>query len=157
MTIILSVSKLPGLECPARRRKTAQGLVRRVRIVLTATDGLENKALAKQLSAERTRSASGVEGMPSVGSIASKRNLALGLRAQSTISESLRSSAAPWKRPRIQRTGACVRWPGPQDKPRRPSTGSGAPSNCNRIAARHSSYWRTRCSWRRCATFSGYI
>ena len=41
-----------SLEGLARRRKTAQGLARRARIVLAAADGLENKAIVERLGAD---------------------------------------------------------------------------------------------------------
>ena len=40
------------MEGLARRRKTAQGLARRARIVLAAADGLENKAIVERLGAD---------------------------------------------------------------------------------------------------------
>ena len=43
--IVLSEAERRELEGLARRRKTAQGLARRARIVLAAADGLENKAI----------------------------------------------------------------------------------------------------------------
>ena len=42
VAIILSASERRELEGLARRRKTTQGLTRRVRIVLAAADGLES-------------------------------------------------------------------------------------------------------------------
>ena len=45
VAITLSEAERRELEGLARRRKTAQGLARRARIVLAAADGLENKAI----------------------------------------------------------------------------------------------------------------
>jgi uncharacterized protein YjcR len=47
----LSAAERRELEALARRRKTAQGLARRARIVLAAADGLENKAIVEKLGA----------------------------------------------------------------------------------------------------------
>ena len=52
VAIILSESERRELESLARRRKTAQGLARRARIVLAAADGLENKAIVERLGAD---------------------------------------------------------------------------------------------------------
>jgi len=49
VTITLSAAERRELEALARRRKTAQGLARRARIVLAAADGLENKAIVEKL------------------------------------------------------------------------------------------------------------
>ena len=52
VAIILSEADRRELEGLARRRKTAQGLARRARIVLAAADGLENKAIVERLGAD---------------------------------------------------------------------------------------------------------
>ena len=52
VAITLSVSERRELDGLARRRKTAQGLARRARIVLAAADGLENKAIMEQVGAD---------------------------------------------------------------------------------------------------------
>ncbi len=51
VAIELSASERQKLEELARRRSTAQGLARRARIVLLASDGRENKEIARQLGA----------------------------------------------------------------------------------------------------------
>ena len=147
VAITLSASERRELDGLARRRKTAQGLAR------LGADRVGGGRWAGEqgdcgagVSPTRTRSASGVGALPSIGSTASTTNRVPGLRARSTISGSPRSSAVPWKRRRpMARTGACVRWPGPLAMPHRPSTGFGRPSDCSRIAARRSSCLRTRC------------
>ncbi len=53
VAIDLSVSERRELESLARRRKTAQGLARRARIVLAAAAGLENKQIARELGATK--------------------------------------------------------------------------------------------------------
>ena len=53
VAIILSEAQRRELEGLARRRKTAQGLARRARIVLAAADGLENKAIAERVGGGR--------------------------------------------------------------------------------------------------------
>ena len=52
VAIILSGAERRELEGLARRRKTAQGLARRARIVLAAADGLENKAIVERVGAD---------------------------------------------------------------------------------------------------------
>ena len=52
VAITLSASEWRELDGLARRRKTAQGLARRARIVLAAADGLENKAIVEQVGAD---------------------------------------------------------------------------------------------------------
>ena len=52
VAITLSASERRELDGLARRRKTAQGLARRARIVLAAADGLENKAIVEQMGAD---------------------------------------------------------------------------------------------------------
>ena len=52
VAIILSEAERRELEGLARRRKTAQGLARRARIVLAAAEGLENKAIVERLGAD---------------------------------------------------------------------------------------------------------
>ena len=51
VAIELSALERQRLEELARRRSTAQGLARRARIVLLASDGRENKEIARQLGA----------------------------------------------------------------------------------------------------------
>ena len=52
VAITLSDAERRELEGLARRRKTAQGLARRARIVLAAADGLENKAIVERVGAD---------------------------------------------------------------------------------------------------------
>ena len=52
VAITLSEAERRELEGLARRRKTAQGLARRARIVLAAADGLENKAIVERVGAD---------------------------------------------------------------------------------------------------------
>ncbi len=52
VAIELSSAERRELESLARRRKTAQGLARRARIVLAAADGLENKAIVETVGAD---------------------------------------------------------------------------------------------------------
>ncbi len=52
VAIVLSDAERRELEGLARRRKTAQGLARRARIVLAAADGLENKAIVERVGAD---------------------------------------------------------------------------------------------------------
>ncbi len=52
VAIALSTAERRELESLACRRKTAQGLARRARIVLAAADGLENKAIVETVGAD---------------------------------------------------------------------------------------------------------
>ena len=52
VAIELSAVERCELESLARRRKTAQGLARRARIVLAAADGLENKSIVETVGAD---------------------------------------------------------------------------------------------------------
>ena len=52
VAIELSSAERRELASLARRRKTAQGLARRARIVLAAAEGLENKAIAENVGAD---------------------------------------------------------------------------------------------------------
>ena len=52
VAITFSASERRELDGLARRRKTAQGLARRARIVLAAADGLENKAIVDRVGAD---------------------------------------------------------------------------------------------------------
>ena len=52
VAITLSEAERRELEGLARRRKTAQGLARRARIVLAVADGLENKAIVERVGAD---------------------------------------------------------------------------------------------------------
>lgn len=52
VSIGLTTEDRRELEGLSRRRKTAQGLVWRARIVLAAAEGLENKAIAERLGAD---------------------------------------------------------------------------------------------------------
>lgn len=54
VAIDLSSLERRELESLARRRKTAQGLARRARIVLAAADGLENKVIVETVGADAT-------------------------------------------------------------------------------------------------------
>ena len=52
VSIELSKREFEELEGLARRRRTAQGLARRARIVLLAAEGLENKVISIRLGAD---------------------------------------------------------------------------------------------------------
>ena len=54
VAITLSEVEQRELEGLARRRKTAQGLARRARIVLAASEGLENKAIVERVGSDAT-------------------------------------------------------------------------------------------------------
>ena len=73
VAITLSASERRELDGLARRRKTAQGLARRARIVLAAADGLENKAIVEQVQAARILGLSAKTARPLPGSRARDR------------------------------------------------------------------------------------
>jgi FixJ family two-component response regulator len=52
VTIELTAAERSALEDSAKRRRTAQGLARRARIVLAAADGQDNKAVAQEIGAD---------------------------------------------------------------------------------------------------------
>src|SRR2546430_17711582 len=52
VAIALTVAERVELEGLASRRRTAQGLARRARIVLAAAEGLENQVIARTLDAD---------------------------------------------------------------------------------------------------------
>jgi transposase len=52
VAIILSAPERAELESIAARRRTAQGLAKRARIVLAAADGLENQVIARRVGAD---------------------------------------------------------------------------------------------------------
>lgn len=152
VTITLSATERRELESLARRRKTAQGLARRARIILTAAQGLENKTIVERLGADVS---------PHKGSTASTMSPGPERRDASAMTTLPRWFAVPWKKPRpTPPTGACVPWPAPWAMPPRPSTASGGPSDYSRIAARPSSSpaipslsikcaTSSACTWRR--------
>ena len=49
----MSATEQRELESLAQRRKTAQGLARRARIILAAAQGVENKAIVEDLSVDK--------------------------------------------------------------------------------------------------------
>lgn len=71
VSIDLSMSERDELEGLARRRRTAQGLARRVQIVLLAATGIENQEIAERLGTSkntlctwrRRYAASGLDGL----------------------------------------------------------------------------------------------
>ena len=143
----------------ARRRKTAQGPARRVRIVLAVADGLENKAIVAHQGADANtvgkwrRRFAEVPARRALGRAPPRAR-----RARSATRRSRRSLPAPWKRRRPGRSaGACARWRALRAMRRRRSTGYGRLSACSRIARRPSNCHRTRCLWRRSATSSASI
>ena len=52
ITIELTAAERSALEDLAKRRRTAQGLARRARIVLAAAEGTDNKAIAQEIGAD---------------------------------------------------------------------------------------------------------
>ena len=65
--IDLTDSERRELESLASRRKTAQGLAQRARIVLHAAEGVENKDISLRLGAAPNTVGNGGGGSPSIG------------------------------------------------------------------------------------------
>ena len=53
ITIELTAAERSALQDLAKRRRTAQGLVRRARIVLAAAEGKDNKAIAQEIGGDK--------------------------------------------------------------------------------------------------------
>ena len=148
----LSEAERAELESWARRRKTAQALALRARIVLRAAAGLSNTAIAAELGiAKHTVGkwrerfarlrADGLLDEPRPGAPRRVGDEQVAALVDRTLSE----------RPEGPRTGACGPWPEPPAcRPRRWGA-SGAPSGCGRTGRRPSSCPPTRCSPRRSA------
>ena len=159
VAITLSASERRELDGLARRRKTAQGLARRARIVLAAADGLENKAIVEQVGADantvgkwRRRFAEhrldGLYDEPrSRGSAHDRRSA-----DRRDHRPHPGTDAAGWHALEPAFHGPCLRIRAIDHPPHlaglRPAAASPQrPSSCH----------RTQCSWRRCATSSGSI
>ncbi len=84
----LSAEERAELESWARRRKTAQGLALRARIVLLASDGRSNTAIAAELSTGKHTVGKGANGLPANARMACWMNLAREPRAGSATSRS---------------------------------------------------------------------
>src|SRR4051794_6463152 len=151
----LSEAERAELEGWARRRKTAQALALRARIVLRAAAGLSNTAVAAELEVSKHTvgkwrerfarpRADGLLDEPRPGAprrIGDERVAELSTRRSRPGPRARPAGAdAPWRRPR-----AC--------RPRR-WAGSGAPSSCGCTEPRPSRSPPTRCSPRRYATSS---
>ena len=79
------------LESLASRRKTAQGLAQRARIVLPAAEGAENKDISVRVGAAPTRWANGGGGSRSIASAVSTTSPVRARRARSATTRSRRS------------------------------------------------------------------
>ena len=114
VAITLSPAERQELEGLARRRKTAQGLARRARIVLAAAAGLENRAIAEQMGADantvgkwRRRSAERrVDGLHDEPRSGAPRQIGDEQIAE-VVTRTLEETP-----PDGTRTGACGRWRG---------------------------------------------
>ncbi len=128
----LSGRELVELEGLARRRRTAQGLARRARIVLLAAKGLENKTIAARLGADpntvgkwRRRFAERrLEGLYDEPRPGAPRRI-----GDDAIAETIRRTLE--ETPADAPIGRCAAWPGPSAMPPRRFTGFGKPLDCN--------------------------
>ena len=156
--IDLTDSERRELESLAPRRKTAQGLAQRARIVLHAAEGVANKDISLRLGAApntvgkwRRRFAehrmAGLYDEPRPGA---PRQIGDDEVAESFARRSRR-------RRRMRRTGACARWRKQPASRLRRSTASGGLSTSSLTAPKPSSCQPILCSSRRCAISSGFI
>jgi hypothetical protein len=81
------------LERLASRRKTAQGLAQRARIVLLAAEGAENKDISRRIGAAPNTVGNGAAASPSIASMAFSTSLVPARRARSAMTRSPRRFA----------------------------------------------------------------
>lgn len=158
VAIELSEAERRELECLANRRKTAQGLARRARIMLAAAEGLQNKQIVERLGIDANtvskwrrrfaaRRRDWLHDEPRPGA---PRRI-----GDDAIAETIRKTLE--ETPPGATTGRSEAWPGRRATRRPRSTASGRPSHSSRIAAIPSSCRPTLSSSRRSATLSGSI
>src|SRR3954463_4248035 len=165
-TLDLSETEQAELKGWARRRKMAQALALRARIVLRAAAGASNTAIAAELGIAkhtvgkwRERFAKdrleGLQDQPRSGAprtVTDERVAGLlGRPLEATPQDAPRRGPRPGPPP----TGAPARWPRPAGSLRPRSSGSGAPLASSRTGPRASRSPPTPSSPRRCATSSG--
>ena len=158
VSIILSEAERRELAGLARRRKTAQGLARRARIVLAAAEGLDNKMIVARLGADantvgkwrRRFSERRLDGLYDDPRSGAPRKIGDEQIAE-VIGRTLEETPPDGTHWSLRSMARAVGY---------------APSTIHRIwqafgrsriAQRRSSCHRTRCLWRRCATLSGCI
>ena len=109
--LVLSEAEREQLTALTRRRKTAQALALRARIVLACAEGMDNKEVAARKRVTPQTVASGVRGSSSSGWTDCSMRRARVRRARSRTRRSKRSSPRRWRRcPKGRRTGARARW-----------------------------------------------
>ena len=157
--IDLTDSERRELESLASRRKTAQGLAQRARIVLHAAAGVANKDISLRLgAAPNTVGKWRPAGSPNIGWRVFMTSPVRARRARSAMTRSPRSFARrSRRRRRMRRTGACARWRKQPASRLRRSTASGGLSTSSLTAPKPSSSQPILCSSRRCAISSGFI
>ena len=152
--IVLSAEERRELELLARRR-TAQGLVLRARIVLAAAEGSHNGPIAERWAFAGARSAmartvcsASLDGLYDEPRPGAPRQI-----GDDEIAETI---GGRWRRAcRSHALELALDGQGGRAMRRRPCIASGGRSACSRTAARPSSSRPIRCSSRRCATSSG--
>jgi hypothetical protein len=158
IAIDLTAIERRELESLASRRKTAQGLAQRARIVLLAAEGEDNKDISVRLGAAPNTWANGGGGSRSCAWMVFTTSLVPARRVGSAMTRSPRSSVKRSRRRRRARpTGACARWPKPQASRPRRSIGSGKRSILSPIGPKPSNSPPTLCLSRKCAISSGSI
>ena len=149
-TLVLTEAEREQLKALTLRRKTAQALALRARIVLACADGQDNKVVAarqrvtpQMVSKWRARFVQQrLDGLLDAPRSGAPRTID-DARVDAVIAKTLESM------PR-----GATPWPARRGFRRRPSRASGVLSACSRIARRRSSCRPIRCSSRRCATSS---
>src|SRR5215475_5075568 len=155
VAIDLTAEERQALEGLAGRRRTAQGLARRARIVLLA-EGLENKEICTVLAVDpntvgkwrRRYAERRFDGL--LDELRPGRPREIG---DDEIAETIRLTLETT--PLVQPTGRCVPWLGRWAMRPRRFTGFGKHSVCSRTASKPSSFRRTRCLSKRCGTSLG--
>ena len=151
--LVLSEEEREQLTALTLRRKTAQALALRARIVLGCAQGLENNAVAARqrvtpqtVSKWRSRFVKlrldGLLDAPRPGAPRTIDDSRVDAVIAKTL-ESIPEGATHWSTRSMARHLACRK---------RPWRVSGGPLACNRTAKKASSSPATRCSWIKCAT-----
>jgi hypothetical protein len=144
------------LEGYTQRRKTAQALALRARIVLDCAAGLSNKAVAARERVTPQTVGKWRRRFAERGLMGCSTSRGQECPAKLTMPRPKASLYRHWRGDRREpRIGARAAWHGTLASRLRASRGSGVPSGCSRTAWRLSSCPLTRCLSPRCATLSG--
>ena len=156
-SLTLSDEERAELKSLTMRRKTAQALALRARIVLACAEGGQNKEVAAKLGLDRAtvgkwrrrfveRRVDGLHDEPRSGAPRTIEDA----RIEAVIVRTLESC------PRTPPIGVRAAWRRPAACRSRRCSASGAPSGCSRTGWRRSSSRPIRISWPKCATWSAF-